>query len=297
MKTLKDLGIKAALSSVLTILTVFAALSVLLFAGCAENLPTSDETGKLSEESEAKGDSVAKTYKKYFTLSFDDGTTEDEKMIELLKKYGIKASFCINTGLMDGNDVIEVAGSWKRMSFDYAKENKVYEGFDVISHGYRHKELTFLSDDEIISEIKNDSEKIRELTGFSPVGFAYPGGTAYYNGYITDVLSSSTGVRFARDTNDTFSFYLPENFMAWSPTCSILDNKLFSVAEKFINAEATEDMLFYVWDHPWAITAYNAWDKVEKLFKMLAERDDIVFVSNTEFYDLFSADIPSEPVL
>ena len=88
---------------------------------------------------------MKKTYKKYFTLSFDDGTYEDEKMTALLKKYGVKASFCINAGLMDGNDVIEVAGNWKRMSFDYAKENKTYESFDVISHGYRHKQLTFLS--------------------------------------------------------------------------------------------------------------------------------------------------------
>ncbi len=288
------------------LIAAILAVTTLTVAGCAGNPAGSGlgsgETGETAQSNSqitaSEGESMAKTYKKYFTLSFDDGTTEDEKMVELLKKYGIKASFCINTGLMDGNDVIEVAGNWRRMSFDYAKENKVYEGFDVISHGFKHKELTFLSDDEIISEIKNDSEKIKELTGNTPVGFAYPGGTAYYNGYITSVMLSSTGVRFARDTTDTFSFALPENFMAWNPTCSILDNKLFSVAEEFINAEATDgDLLFYAWDHPWAITAYNAWDKTERLFKMLSECDDIVFVSNTEFYNLFKDKIPSEPVL
>ena len=230
------------------------------------------------------------------TMSFDDGTYEDEKMIALLKKYGVKASFCINTGLMDGNDVIEVAGNWTRMSFDHA-ENKVYEGFDIISHGYRHKELTFLSDDEIISEIKNDAAKIKELTGVSPVGFSYPGGTAYYNAYITDVMLRNTDVKFARDTADTYSFLLPSNFMAWHPTCSILDDRLLSLAEEFLSAEATEDMLFYAWDHPWAITAFNAWDKTERLLKMLAESDDVVFVTNTEFYNLFKNEIPSEPVL
>ena len=110
-------------------------------------------------------------------------------------------------------------------------------------------------------------------------------------------MLSSTDIRFARDTDDTFAFSLPENFMAWKPTCSLLDNKLFSLAERFINAEATEDMLFYGWDHPWAITAYNAWDKVERLFKMLSEHDDIVFVSNTGFYELFKDKIPSEPTI
>lgn len=268
-------------------------------SACAESGNPQSASDKTSDSinGEKEDDGVNKEYKKYFTLSFDDGTYEDEKMIALLKKYGIKASFCINTGLMDGNDVIEVAGKWRRMNFEYAKKNKVYEGFDVISHGFKHKELTFLGESEIISEIRQDAQKIAELTEKSPVGFAYPGGTAYYNGYITDIMLSSTDIRFARDTDDTFAFYLPENFMAWKPTCSLLDDKLFSLAERFINAEATEDMLFYGWDHPWAITAYNAWDKVERLFKMLKEAGDIIFVSNTEFYELFKDKIPSEPTI
>jgi len=144
---------------------------------------------------------------------------------------------------------------------------------------------------------KNDAEKIRELTGVSPVGFAYPGGTAYYNGYITSVMLTDTSVKFARDTADTYSFALPANFIAWNPTCSILDDRLLSLAEEFLSAEPTEDMLFYVWDHPWAITAFDAWDKTERLFKMLAESPDVVFVTNTEFYNLFKTEIPSEPVL
>ena len=48
------------------------------------------------------GGENVKTYKKYFTLSFDDGTTEHEKLIALLKKYDIPATFCLNTGLMNG---------------------------------------------------------------------------------------------------------------------------------------------------------------------------------------------------
>lgn len=277
---------------------IFAFL-LLFMSACAESGNPQSASDKTSDSinGEKEDDGVNKEYKKYFTLSFDDGTYEDEKMIVLLKKYGIKASFCINTGLMDGNNVIEVAGKWRRMNFEYAQKNKVYDGFDVIAHGFKHKELTFLGESEIISEIKQDAQKIAELTEKSPVGFAYPGGTAYYNGYITDIMLSSTDIRFARDTDDTFAFYLPENFMAWKPTCSLLDDKLFSLAERFINAEATEDMLFYGWDHPWAITAYNAWDKVERLFKMLSEHDDIVFVSNTEFYELFKNEIPSEPTI
>ena len=115
--------------------------------------------------------------------------------------------------------MIEVAGNWRRMDFDYAKDNAVYSGFDVISHAYTHKEFTRLSDEEIVSQAKSDCGKIKELTGKSPVGIAYPGGTAYYDDRTINVLLSETDIRFARDTDDTYGFALPENFMAWKPTC------------------------------------------------------------------------------
>lgn len=232
--------------------------------------------------------------KKYFTLSFDDGTYEDEKLIALLKKYDIPASFCINTGLMDGNDVIEVAGNWRRMDFDYAKNNAVYSGFDVISHAYTHKEFTRLSDEEIVFQAKSDCGKIKELTGKSPVGIAYPGGTAYYDDRTISVLLSETDIRFARDTDDTYGFALPENFMAWKPTCSLLDGRLTDLAKEFAESEATEDMLFYGWDHPWALTAYNAWKKIEEFLSYISGRDDIVYVTNSEFYELYKDKIPSK---
>lgn len=245
-----------------------------------------------------KGDNKEmNTPKKYFTMSFDDGTYEDEKMISLLKKYNVSASFCINTGLMDGNDVIEVMGKWRRMSLEYAKEKGVYDGFDVISHGYYHRDMILQSADDVISETNDDCAKIKELTGKKTVGFAYPGGTAHYDDSVIYALLDGTDVRFARDTDDTYGFSLPANFMAWKPTCSLLDNRLMQVAKEFVESEATEDMLFYVWDHPWAITANNKWEAVENFLKYVSGREDVVYVSNTEFYNLFKDKIPSKGVV
>ncbi len=261
-------------------------LSVLLSAAilCSFSSGCKEDTG--GKETEKP--------KKYFTLSFDDGTYEDEKLIALLKKYDIPATFCLNAGLMDGENTIEVAGSWKRMLFSYAKENAVYAGFDVISHGFSHREFLSLGDGEIVSETEKDGEKIKELTGKEPVGVAYPGGTAYYDDRVVNALLSGTQIRFARDTDNTYGFSLPGNFMVWKPTCSMLDGRLMSLAEEFAESEATEDMLFYVWDHPWAISAYNGWDNAEKFLSYMAGRSDIVYVTNTEFYELFRDKISSK---
>ena len=36
--------------------------------------------------------------KKALTFSFDDGVTQDKKLIEILNRYGLKATFNINSG-------------------------------------------------------------------------------------------------------------------------------------------------------------------------------------------------------
>ncbi len=38
---------------------------------------------------------------KYLTFSYDDGVTQDIRLIELFNKYGMKATFNINSGLLE----------------------------------------------------------------------------------------------------------------------------------------------------------------------------------------------------
>lgn len=40
---------------------------------------------------------------KAVTLSFDDGYNDDKKMVALLNEYGIKCTFNINSGNIEGN--------------------------------------------------------------------------------------------------------------------------------------------------------------------------------------------------
>ena len=40
--------------------------------------------------------------KKYFTLSFDDGLEQDKRIIALMKQYGLKGTFNLNSLLLSG---------------------------------------------------------------------------------------------------------------------------------------------------------------------------------------------------
>ena len=43
---------------------------------------------------------------KAFTMSYDDGVTQDERLIAYMNQYGIKGTFNLNAGLMGDNDRI-----------------------------------------------------------------------------------------------------------------------------------------------------------------------------------------------
>mgnify|MGYP002513618435 CR=1 FL=1 len=52
--------------------------------------------------------------KKSVTFSFDDGVTQDIRLIEILNKYGLKGTFNINAGCFSPEDVEKILNSCDR---------------------------------------------------------------------------------------------------------------------------------------------------------------------------------------
>ena len=47
---------------------------------------------------------------KAVTFSYDDGVTQDIRLVELLNKYGLKATFNINSGFLGQRGILERGG-------------------------------------------------------------------------------------------------------------------------------------------------------------------------------------------
>ena len=173
--------------------------------------------------------------------------------------------------------------------------NGIYDGFDVAVHTLTHKSLKEYDNNPkaIRREVENDAENIYELTGVYPVGMAWPGGDNYVTETTKRLVFENTTIRFGRGITATHDFKLPEEFLMWQPTCSISDADLLLYADRFIEAECSEDMLFFVWGHGYELDVYQIYDRLEELIKMITEADDIVCVTTTEFYQLFKDQIPS----
>ena len=96
-----------------------------------------------------------------------------------------------------------------------------------------------------------------------------------YNGYNSEIINllKSLGVTYARTTEESHSFEVPENWLTLKPTCHHADPKLGELTDRFLN-QSPEDEFKH--REPW-------------LFYVLSENKDIWFASNGEIYDYVQA--------
>lgn len=217
------------------------------------------------------------TYKKYFTLSYDDGVHADKQMIEIIKAYGLSCTFNLNSGLMPEEDT----SSW------YVCKNhipEVYKGYEIATHGHKHLWYNKVTVDEIDEDIAIDIKELSKFTGSTTFGHAFP-----YGAWTDDTINvlNKYGIKYARTVKSTHSFAIPTDPIIIDPTCHHADNQIFTLLEDFKNAEPTDgDMLFYLWGHSYEFRKdeeFNSWKHLEKICKAISGRDDIVYCTNMEF--------------
>lgn len=237
------------------------------------------------------------TPKKYFTISFDDGITQDRRIIEIYNKYNFKGTFFINTGLLGANWtwVGQTLGDPSLSHLRWTKaelSTGIYDGQDVASHTLNHPSLKNYTKTQVIDEIDKDIDNIFGITGICPVGMAWPGGDSEYTKTTMEIARDNTSAKFARATTPTNRFNLPKSWLKWQPTCGISDGSVLKFAESFLKKEAESDMLFYVWGHGYELDFFDKWDTLDQLIKMMTEAEDVICVTNSEFYWLFADEIP-----
>ena len=225
-------------------------------------------------------------FRKMFTLSFDDGTVQDRRLIELIDKYNLRATFNINSGFLGQNHNINHHGiNVCHDEVDASELKQLYRNHEVAVHTVTHPNLKCASEETVISQVLDDYRALTELSGKDITGMAYPCGGACYDDRVIRLIRENTPVRYARTTDSHGTFALPTDFMKWHPTCHQFSDNLMQLAESFINTEATEDMLFYVWGHSFELDKYEgSWEKFEEFCKMISARLDITYMTNGEIY-------------
>lgn len=210
---------------------------------------------------------------KALTLSYDDGKITDRRLTDILRSSGIKATFHLNSACLG-------ASEGHRIPYITEEEVKtLYRGFEVASHTCTHPTMGRTPSAENIREVLKDREKLEELCGYPVRGFSYPNGV--YDSSLFDLLKLC-GISYARVTGSTGRFDLPDNYMAWKPTCHH-DHGLLELTEKFIRTDYDQRlMLFYVWGHSYEFELNHNWGLIEEFAEKVGHRDDIWYATNGE---------------
>lgn len=215
------------------------------------------------------------------TLSFDDGNIEDRKMVEILNRYGIKCTFNLDSGIIEGNE--------GKVQFD--EFNDLYKGHEIACHAYTHPHLDNLDLGGIAYQIIKDRETLEEKTGRIIEGFAYPFSFIETDGMVDCI--KNCGIRYGRTGICTYNFELPNDYLRWNPTCWQTDDKIFELAEAFFKPDDIEHpwrirpLLFYIGGHSYEYK--DNWDRLESICKTVGKKDNVWYATNMEIIDYISA--------
>jgi len=211
---------------------------------------------------------------KAFTMSYDDGSFEDERLVEIFNRYGIKGTFHLNSGNFHSRHDAGVNMA------------ELYKGHEISCHMVTHPFPNDLPDMANLAEILEDRRALEREAGSVVRGMSYPYGN--YNDRVIGLMRTA-GIEYSRTTRATNGFGLPENFMEWHPTCHHnggIDEKL----DAFLKEERYDRLkLFYVWGHSYEFPRDDNWAMMEEFCKRAGGRDDVWYATNIEIVDYLNA--------
>ncbi|MDP4133168.1 MAG: polysaccharide deacetylase family protein [Bacillota bacterium] len=222
---------------------------------------------------------------KAVTFSYDDGVTQDIRLIDLFNKYGLKATFNINSGCLGKTgELVRETYRVNHTKNDPEDVAKIYSGHEIAAHTLTHPSLPSLSDEDVINQVEKDRLALSELAGYEVVGMAYPGGGVNHDDRVVRLVREHTKIKYARTIISNHSFDIQEDLLRFKPT--VYHNgewdKMFELGEQFVKLKEDKPQILYVWGHAYEFDINDTWDRMEEFCKLVSGHDDIFYGTNKE---------------
>ena len=227
--------------------------------------------------------------RKAVTLSYDDGSRRDKRLISILQKHGLKATFNINSGCFSEKYEGVEKG---RMTRQEALALYSSSGMEVAVHGYRHFSLASVDSNLAINDIFTDRKELENMFGRVINGMAYANGS-----YDEDVIAllKKMGIEWARTAEESESLDLPSDWLKWQGTCHHDNPRLMELAKQFVEQREAgyfwlnQLQLFYLWGHSYEFEDKNNWNVIEDFAEYIGNREDIWYATNGEIFEYLQA--------
>ena len=228
-----------------------------------------------------------KNVNKAITFSYDDGVTQDIRLVEIFNKYNLKATFNINSELLGQSAAIEREGV--KISHDKVKPEDlkhIYDGHEVAVHTLTHPNLTQIDDDnEVLRQVEQDRLNLSALAGYEVTGMAYPCGGVNCNDRVANLIKNNTPIQYARTVATTQSFEPFDDLYQYQGTLyhHAQWDRLFDMGREFLELKTDTPKVFYIWGHAYEFDIYpERWAQFEEFCRMISGQSDIFYGTNKE---------------
>jgi len=229
---------------------------------------------------------------KIVTTSWDDGHPLDQKVAELLAKYGLKGTFYVPAA----NPEHEVMTP--------SELSALAKVFELGGHTKNHVVLTRVPIQVASREITECKNWLGDLIGSTPKCFCYP------QGKLNDAIVSqvrASGFAYARTvefsrTDIRDPFLAPTTAQVFNHSkYSYMKNlakrgnvgglgllfsvgglraRIIDVVEYWLKKIEGEGGIFHLWGHSWEIEQHGLWSDLEAVFKTLSRLDGFRYHAN-----------------
>lgn len=227
---------------------------------------------------------------KALILSYDDGRSEDRRLVKLMNKYGLIGTYHINSNKLGLTNYL-----------NKAEIKELFAGHEVSVHSANHPNLTALSKIDIVYEIAEDRKELERLVNYPVRGMAYPFGN--YNDFLIETIKG-LGIEYARTVYDTYTFNIPKDLLQWHPTMHQFGKAytepnnpendrrelehFYQTINEFLQTKNLA--LMDVWGHSYEIGSdENKWNETEKFFKMISNNPSIYYAKQIDVVDYINA--------
>ncbi len=207
-------------------------------------------------------------------LSFDDGSEHDRRLVALLNRYRLRATFFLNSGRLDQPGTLRSD-----------EVRTLLAGHEVACHTVSHASLPHVTHDCAVREILDDRRHLESLMGAPVRGLAYPGGA--FDDRVAAMLPV-LGIAYARTTQGCELFHFHDDFYRWRPTCHVEDainryEQLRTIPEQW------RMQVFHVWGHSSDLHASDTWGEFERFCAMASGDPAVWYTTLIELADYVRA--------
>lgn len=217
---------------------------------------------------------------KALTFSYDDGITQDKRLVELFNKYGMKCTFNLNSGIMNEKGSFRIGEiPITRMTPDGLAE--LYKGHEIAVHTLTHPNLLELDDEAVQKEIAGDKDALEKIFGTEITGMAYPYGT--FDKRIIRI-ARECGIKYSRTVMDAPDFSVQAELMELKATCHHKNSRLWELFDAFLAYEGDAPAIFCLWGHSYEFDVDGNWELIEEFCRRASCSKDVFFGTNSEVY-------------